>query len=94
MSLRIDYQKANGAQEAYELVKKNLTADVIAKFNVKADLVYDDKKREMQAKGKGFTLLMTFAEKEMDVDLDVSFFLVAMKGIVLSKVEKMLRGLL
>jgi hypothetical protein len=93
MSLKIDYVKVTSSNEAYALVKKHLTPEVIARFNVSADVTHKESEKKIQVKGKGFTLSMTFLDRYVDLDLDVSFFLVAMKGVILGKVEKMIRSL-
>lgn len=87
MSLKIDYKQLTNADEAYAKVKQIITPEYIAKFQVKADINYDDAKKIVVAKGSGFTLELCFLDKHCDVDLDLSFLLKPLKGKILEKIE-------
>ena len=75
MKWSIDYNKCANAEEAYEKVKENITAELISKFKVKADVGYTDSDKLFEAKGKGFALKASFGEKQVDVDLSLSMLL-------------------
>ena len=92
--MNIPYSKLTNAEEAFAAVKKNLTPEIIAKFQVKADVTYDAAKMLFQATGAGFTLKIYFLDKEAKVDLDVSFLLRPLKGKILHKIEKLLISIL
>jgi hypothetical protein len=88
MKWSLDYNKCTDAHEAYETVKKNITAEVIGKFKVKADISYIDPEKEFQAKGKGFKLNATFGETCVDIDLDLSFLLKPVGGKIKEILDK------
>ncbi len=87
MGLKIDYKQLANADEAYAKVKTLITPAYIEKFQVKADVKYDDAKKLVTAKGSGFTLTLCFLEKACDVDLDLSFLLKPLKSKILGKIE-------
>ncbi len=87
MALKIDYNQLANADEAYKKVKELITPEYIQKFQVKADIKYDDSKKLVTAKGSGFTLELCFLEKHCEVDLDLSFLLKPLKGKILEKIE-------
>lgn len=86
MGLNISYEKTKNAQEAYDSVKRAITPETIAQFNVKADLDYIDDQKRILAKGKGFDLDMSFYDTEVSINLDLSFMLKPFR----SNVEKIL----
>lgn len=87
MALKIDYNQVTDANVAYAKVKEMITPEYIQKFQVKADINYDDAKKLVTAKGSGFTLQLCFLEKHCEVDLDLSFLLKPLKGKILEKIE-------
>lgn len=87
MGLKIDYNNVTNADDAYKKVKTLITPEYIQKFQVKADVTYDDTKKKVTAKGSGFTLELCFFEQNCDVDLDLSFLLKPLKGKILEKIE-------
>lgn len=87
MGVKIDYKQLANSDEAYKKVKELITPEYIAKFQVKADIAYDDAKKKVTAKGPGFTLELCFFDKHCDVDLDLSFLLKPLKGKILEKIE-------
>jgi hypothetical protein len=87
MSLKIDYQKITNADDAYAKVKTIITPEYIEKFQVKADVTYDDAKKLVTAKGSGFTLTLCFLPQYCETDLDLSFLLKPLKGKILEKIE-------
>ncbi len=87
MSLKINYHKASSSQDAFNKVKSIITPEYIEKFQVKADISYDENNRKVIASGTGFTLELKFLENHCDVDLDLSFLLRPLKGKILEKIE-------
>jgi hypothetical protein len=87
MGLKIDYKEVTNAEEAYRKVKQLITPEYIQKFQVKADITYDDAAKRVSAKGSGFKLDLCFLEKHCDLDLDLSFLLKPLKGKILEKIE-------
>jgi len=90
MSEYVAYSKAKNAEDAYKIVKTSITPATIEKFNVKANFDYYDDSLTMVAKGNGFDLRMIFEDKEVTVDLDLSFMLKPFKGKVMEGIKKML----
>ncbi len=88
MDLKVPYSKVTSKDQAYSVVKSAVTADLIAKFGVSADIKHDDAAKSMEAKGTGFTMKFNFHESELGVALDLSFLLKPLKSKVLEKVER------
>jgi hypothetical protein len=88
MDLTVNYSKLGTKAEAYEAVKKAVTPEMLAKFQVKADLDYQEDL--IVAKGKGFKLDMHFSDTSCSVKIDLSFLLKPLKGKVLEGIEKQL----
>jgi hypothetical protein len=94
MKAEVSYKMVKTPKEAYLIVKRYITPELMEKFNVKADFDYNETDSEIRAKGKGFELQLSFLPQKALVDLDVSFFLKAVQGVVLSKIERMLQSIL
>ncbi len=89
MDLKVDFNKLTTKDEAYNAVKQAITPEMLAKFQVKADLTYN--KDEILATGKGFELAMRFDETCCMVSVDLSFLLKAFKGKIIAGLEKQLK---
>lgn len=87
MGMKIHYQSSSSAEEAYTKARKVITPEYIEKFQVKADLTYDDAGKKVTAKGSGFTLVLCFMQDHCDLDLDLSFLLRPLKGKIIEKLE-------
>jgi hypothetical protein len=87
MSVKINYNQVTNADDAYKKVRALITPEYIEKFQVKADLVYDDVAKKVTAKGTGFTLVLCFLQDHCDLDLDLSFLLRPLKGKIMEKLE-------
>ncbi|MGK0367772.1 MAG: hypothetical protein ACI9QD_000911 [Thermoproteota archaeon] len=94
MSIKIDYTKVKSAEEAYKIVKENVTPESIEKYKVKVDFKYNDAKNEIFAKGKGFKMTMSFTDKDAEIKLDLSFLLKPLKGKISGSVAKQISRLL
>ncbi|MBC7714070.1 MAG: polyhydroxyalkanoic acid system family protein [Rhizobacter sp.] len=91
MGLKIEYKQITNSDEAYAKVKTLITPEYVEKFQVKADVKYDDAKKVVTAKGSGFTLTLCFLPDHCDVDLDLSFLLKPLKNKILEKIEGQIR---
>ena len=89
MSTTVNYSNTSNKEEAYAAVKSAITPELIAKFQVKADLDYTDD--YISAKGKGFELKIGFSESACEITCDLSFMLKPLKGKILEGVEKQLK---
>jgi len=94
VALKLDYKKVEGRKEAYSLVKKNLKPTDWEEFGIKAQVDCQDRRREITAKGTGFTLFIHFADEMAELDLDLSLLLRPFKKRILAVIEKRLRELL
>lgn len=90
MDLSVNYNKATSKGEAYELAKAQITPEYVEKFNVKADIAYDETSHSMKATGKGFTLDLQFEDDRCDVSLKLSLVLRPLKKKILATIEKKL----
>ena len=87
MSVSIPYKSVTNADDAYKVVKKNITKEEIEKWNVTADLYYDESNRIITAKGKGFEIVFDFQESEMIADAKMGFLLKPLKNKILGYLE-------
>jgi hypothetical protein len=88
MDKSIVYKKSKNAAEAYTNVKGAVTPEYIEKFKVSAKIKYDEKKKLIIADGTGFTLEISFTEKEVGLNLKLSLILRPIKGKVLETLER------
>lgn len=91
MGMKISYQKMTNADEAFAKARSVITPEYIEKFQVKADLHYDDAAKKVMARGTGFTLVLTFLQDHCDLDLDLSFLLKPLKGKIMEKLEAQIK---
>lgn len=91
MDLKVPFSKAKSKSEAFQLAKAQITPEYVAKFKVKADITYNESKSEIEAKGKGFSLLMNFTDSESQVKADLSFMLKPFKKTILEAIENKLK---
>ena len=89
MDLSVEYSNAQDREAAYAAVKEAVTPELLAKFQVKAEIEY--LADEIIAKGKGFGLSLKFTDKSCDAKLELSFLLKPLKGRVLEGIEKQLK---
>lgn len=86
MDREYSYEKCSAKPEAYEAVKRTITPELIAKYQVKAELTYEGD--NITATGKGFTLSLDFTENTMELTLKLSFLLKPLRGKVIAGIEK------
>jgi hypothetical protein len=87
MDLKINYKNITNSDDAFLKVKSFITPEYIQKFQVKADISYDDTKKIIKAKGSGFTLTLIFFDTYCNVDLELSLILRALKTKIMAKIE-------
>lgn len=92
--MKINYQKVTTKEQAYTAAKSAITPELIDRFKVKADINYDDSNSVVSAKGKGFTLNISFYESECEIDLDLSFMLKPLKSKILEGIEKQVKRII
>ena len=86
MDLRIEYKNSTNKDEAYNAVKAAVTPELLAKWQVKAEINYND--YNVHAKGKGFELNVDFEDQACVIRLDLSFLLKPLKSKILEGIEK------
>lgn len=91
MDVKVPYNKATNAGEAYDLAKAQITGDYVNKFQVKTELAYDDAAKKIVASGKGFTLTLAFGDSACDVKLELGFLYKPLKGKILETIENKIK---
>lgn len=86
--MKVPYNKATNASEAYALASEQITDEYIEKFKVKTELKYDDAKKKITATGKGFMLELQFGDSDCDVNLDLGFLYKPLRGKILETIER------
>lgn len=86
MNMKIPYKNVSNKEEAFSAVKGAVTPELLAKWQVKADIVYGD--YTVNAKGKGFELKVDFFDEHCEVGVDLAFLLKPLKSKILEGVEK------
>ena len=86
MNVKIPYKNVSNKDEAFNAVKGAVTPELLAKWQVKADITYGDYK--INAKGKGFDLKVDFYDDYCEVGVDLAFLLKPLKGKILEGVQK------
>jgi len=91
MSLAVDYKKTSSKDEAFSSVREVITPEYISKFKVKADVDYDESDKIITATGKGFTLVFSFDESQVGLDLKLSLMLKPLRGQIEGMMVKELK---
>jgi len=91
MDFSVDYNQTENKGEAFDKVQAKITPDYIAKFKVKADINYNKDAGNIEAIGKGFTLIMDFSDASVGVSLKLSFMLKPFKKTILSTIEEKIK---
>lgn len=87
MSIIIPFSKTKTKDQAYKIVKNNINEDEFKKWNVKADMEYDQVNHIIKAKGMGFEVTFEFFDGELKADAKMGLLLKPMKNKVLSYLE-------
>lgn len=88
--LTVPYNNVSNADEAFNLAKEVVTPEYVAKYNVKADVSFDEGSKTIAAKGKGFDLSIFFADSQAEVNIKLSLILRPVKKTVLDAVGRKL----
>lgn len=88
MDASVNYVQSKDKSDAFGRAKAKITPDYVAKFQVKADIDYNEAAGIMTAKGKGFTLTLNFGDSAVAVNLDVSLLLRPLKGKIVDKIKR------
>jgi hypothetical protein len=91
MDLKVPYTNVTTKDEAFDIACAQITADYIAKFNVKADVQTDKAAGTIVAKGKGFKLSLNFKDDGVELSSEFGLLLKAFKGKVLATIERKLQ---
>jgi hypothetical protein len=86
MDLKLNYSNVTTKDEAYNAVKKAVTPEMLEKWQVKADISYND--FNVVAKGKGFELNIDFLDEYCEVKLTLSFLLKPLRKKIMAGIEK------
>ena len=86
MNVKIPYKNVSNKEEAFNAVKAAVTPELLAKWQVSADVTYGD--YTVNAKGKGFNLNVDFHDDYCEVSVDLGFLLKPFKGKILEGVQK------
>lgn len=86
MDLKVPYKNVTNKEEAFGAVKGAVTPELLAKWQVKADITYGD--YLVNAKGKGFELNVEFNEDHCAVSVNLAFLLKPLKGKILEGIKK------
>jgi hypothetical protein len=90
----VKYQKVSTKEQAYEVIKTNITAETIAKYKVKAELEYKPDQYKIFASGKGFNLTMSFNDTNAEIELNLSLLLKPLKGKIMDSLVRNFERLL
>ena len=90
MDLKVNYTHTSNQAEAFQAAREQITPEYIAKWNMKADISYNEP-NSIIADGKGFTLTLNFKEYAVEVSCKLSLMLKPFKGKVLDTVEGKLK---
>lgn len=88
---KVSYKQVKNKDEAYQAALAQITPEYIEKWKINAEISYDEPGKKITAKGKGFTLCLSFDETQCLVDLDLSFLLKPLRGTIMEQVEKKLQ---
>ena len=73
--------------EAYSIVKQKIP-QILSHWKITADITYQEESHKMHASGKGFTMDLTFEEKQVIAEMTLSLLLSPLKGTILPSLEK------
>jgi hypothetical protein len=91
MDLSVSYNVATNQDEAFTIAKAQITPEYVDKFNVKAEINYDESAGKMEATGKGFTLTLNFDDSKCEVKLKLSILLKPLRKKILGTIERKLQ---
>ncbi len=90
--MRISYSQCKNEKDAFDKVKKTITADYLSRWRVDADLHYDEVLRRIKAKGPGFSLELRFSQDSCELLIEMGILLMPFKkkvsAEIISELEK------
>ncbi len=89
--IEIEYKKSESKKDAYKRVKKKITAEMLAKYKIETELIYDDENCSIRGKGNGFDFNLDFYDNEVCGDLNLSFLFKPFKAKVIESLEKKIK---
>lgn len=89
-TVKVSYQHCETKEQAYDEVIKQITPELLAKYNVPVDFDYAAKESRISAIGKGFKLHVFFYEDHLTLDLQMSLLLRPFRKQILQSLEKQL----
>lgn len=92
--MKLNYNHCKTKDEAYQKAKALITPDLLAKYKVSPNFVYDDANKVVKAKGSGFELIVTFFDQHLELDLNLSLILRAFKTTIMTSLERQLGKIL
>jgi len=90
MDVKIPYSQITDKKQGFEAAKK-LLPEVISKFNVKADVQFDEALHTIKAKGSGFEANVKFDETDVIVSVDLGLLLKPFKSKIVETIEKQIK---
>lgn len=94
MKIDIPYSKTTSKQQAYSVIKENVSQQLLENFKIKAELGFDDANTVIKAKGKGFALNLEFFDDKAVMNLSLGLLLKAVESKVSQKVRHQLEKFL
>jgi len=86
--LSYNYRSSSNGEEAFSSAKYALNkAEQENVFPVSVDFIFDEEKKKISGKGKGFEIALEFKDRDLDLFLDLSFLLRPAKKKILSSIE-------
>ncbi|MBD64465.1 MAG: hypothetical protein CME62_04620 [Halobacteriovoraceae bacterium] len=92
MTINIPYNSATNKDDAYNAVRSAITPELLAKWQVKANIEYNE--YNMTAKGSGFALNVDFLEDHCVVSLKLNLLLKPLQGKIAEGIEKQFKRVL
>jgi hypothetical protein len=87
----VNYDKSQDKDEAFTNVKGLVTPQLMEKFQVKAQVDYNESDKVITAKGKGFELVCHFNDSACELDLKLSLMLKPFKNKVLEGLSRQVK---
>ena len=91
--MKVAYKTVKDKNEAFAKIKNYITPSLFTKYNINPKIEYLQDSNQILAQGKGFELRIIFSDGDLSLDLNVGFFLVPFKQVILEKIEREVRVL-
>ena len=83
----IPYSHCSTQEEAYNIVQQKIP-ELLSQWKIVADVSYQSGSPQVSAKGKGFSMDITFENNQAVADVSLSFPLSTLKNTILSPLKK------